>query len=299
MRLIYSSAYVTDIGEHSFATRKFALTAEMVRDLGEIVEPPEPDEADLLLAHSPDWVAKVRSGRMTLEDELLLELPFSPEVARAHRLQAAGTLLACKEALEEGVGFHIGGGSHHAFRDHGEGFCVVNDLACALLRLFVEGRVRRAAVVDLDVHQGNGTASILGGDHRAFTFSMHQEDLYPRVKVAGSLDVGMPAGTGDVAYLALLEESLPKAFASGPDLILYQAGVDGHEGDLLGGLRLTAEGLRRRDHMVFEAARRRGVPVAVTLGGGYSRNPAEAAGLHAQTVLAGADAIIRGHASHI
>ena len=285
-RFVYSPRYDVDIGDHVFPTVKFRLTAELLARGGELVEPPEPSREDLLLAHDAAWVDKVLSGRMTLEDEARMELPFSSAVALAHRLQVGGTALACLWALRGGVGLHVGGGSHHAFRGHGEGFCVLNDLAVAVLKMRREGRIRRAAVVDLDVHQGNGTAAILAGEGDFFTFSMHQQDLYPEVKQRSSLDIGLPKGTSDAEYLVRLAGALPRVFAHRPDLVIYQAGVDGWERDVLGGLKLTERGLLARDALIYAECRRRGVPVAVTLGGGYGQDVRDTARLHARTLLA-------------
>lgn len=283
-RFVYSPRYVVDIGDHVFPTRKFALAAGLLQGAGPFVEPELPSEADLALAHGAAWVDKVVHGRMSLEDETLMEMPFSAEVSAAHRLQVGGTILAARDALERGVGLHVGGGSHHAFADHAEGFCVLNDIACAVLKLLGEGRIRRAAVVDLDVHQGNGTASILRSRADVFTFSMHQEDLYPFPKERSTLDVGVPGGVGDEEYLSSLERHLPAVFAHGPDLVLYQAGVDVAEGDLLGGLKLTEKGVFERDGIVCAGCRRRGIPLAVTLGGGYAADVRRTAGLHAGTL---------------
>jgi acetoin utilization deacetylase AcuC-like enzyme len=283
-RFVFSPRYSADIGDHVFPTAKFALTADLLRSRGEFVEPELPAREDLLLAHDEEWVDKVLSGRMSLDDELRMELAFSPAVSEAHRLAAAGTALACRDALERGVGLHVGGGSHHAFRDHGEGFCVLNDIAVGLLKMRAEGRVLRAAVIDLDVHQGNGTAAIFRADPAVFTFSMHQQDIYPAVKERGSLDVGLGPGTGDREYLSRLRESLPRVFDHGPQLVVYQAGVDCWEKDLLGGLKLTAEGLRERDRTVYEECRKRRIPVAVTVGGGYADVIKDTALLHAQTL---------------
>lgn len=284
MRFIFSPKYVADIGGHVFPPRKFALAAKAMKGKGELVEPPLPSRDDLLLAHDGVWVDQVLNGRLTLEQETLLELPWSPEVSLAHQLQVSGTILACRDALESGVGLHVGGGSHHAFADHGEGFCVFNDIASGILKMRAERRLSRAAIVDLDVHQGNGTAAIFEGDPDVFTFSMHQQSLYPAHKPRSSLDIGLPDGTGDKVYLKLLEESLAEVLAGEPELVVYQAGVDCGEHDLLGGLKLTVEGLRRRDTLVRDACRARGVPVAVTLGGGYAADLAETARLHARTL---------------
>ena len=199
-------------------------------------------------------------------------------------MQVAGTVLACRHALQVGVGLHAGGGSHHAFRDHGEGFCVLNDIAVGIMKMREDGRMRRAAVIDLDAHQGNGTAAIFAAEPETFTFSMHQMDVYPPAKQRSSLDVALAAGTGDAEYLARLAGSLPKVSAHRPELVVYQAGVDPWERDLLCGLKLTEKGLLARDTLVYESCRRRGIPVAVTLGGGYSRGSKETARLHARTL---------------
>ncbi len=273
-----------DIGEHVFATRKFGLVAEELEKFAQRVEPAMPSKADLLLAHDAAWVDKVLSGKMSLDDETRMELPFSPTISRAHQLSVSGTILACRHALETGTGLHAGGGSHHAYADHGEGFCVLNDIACGILKMRSEGRIKRAAVIDLDVHQGNGTAAIFAGDPSVFTFSMHQDDIYPEKKEKSSLDVGLKAGTQDKEYLRVLEENIDKVFAHKVDLVIYQAGVDSYEDDVLGGLKLSVKGLARRDALVFEACRARSVPAVVVLGGGYAHSIKETVMLHAQTL---------------
>ena len=283
-RFVFSPKYLVDIGDHVFPTRKFGMVANALRGQGEFVEPAEPSREDLLLAHSADWVDKVLSARVSLDDELRMELPFSPELSLSHRLAAAGTIMACRDALERGVGLHVGGGSHHAFAGHGEGFCVINDIACGLIKMRVERRISRASVIDLDVHQGNGTAAIFAGDPDVFTFSMHQQDLYPEKKEKSSLDVGLKAGTGDKLFLRLLEENIDRAFEHEPELVIYQAGVDCYEKDALGQLKLTRDGLARRDKLVFEACRARRVPAAVVLGGGYAPFIKETVDLHVQTL---------------
>ncbi len=283
-RLIFSPKYSVDIGGHVFPTRKFELAARLLEGRAPFVEPAAASKEDLLLAHDEAWVDKVLSSRMTLEDEQAMELPFSPEISLAHRLGAGGTVMACRDALECGVGLHCGGGSHHAFSDHGEGFCVVNDIAIGILKMRAERRISRAAVVDLDVHQGNGTAAIFGADPDVFTFSMHQAGIYPVKRPPSSLDVDLKAGAGDAEYLSLLEKNLPSVFEGEPELVVYQAGVDGYERDVLGGLKLTKAGLARRDALVREACARRRVPVAVTLGGGYAEDAGETAALHARTL---------------
>ena len=283
-RLIYSPRYDVDYDGHVFATKKFSLVAEALRPFVEIVEPPEPSRDDLLLAHGAVWVDKILSGHLSAADASRLELPFSPEISLAHRLSVGGTILAARHALETGVGLHCGGGSHHAFRDHGEGYCALNDIAVAILKLRAEGKIKRAAVVDLDVHQGNGTAAIFAGDPDTFTFSMHQADIYPEVKNRSSLDVELLPGTGDAEYYDKLRHGLKAVMDFKPELIVYQAGVDVWERDQLGGLSLTERGILDRDTAVREACLLHRVPVAVTLGGGYGPAPEDTARLHAATL---------------
>ncbi len=283
-RVVYSPKYRVSAGKHVFATEKFALAAEALASSAVILEPDAPSREDLLLAHDEAWVDKVLSSNMTPFDLERLELPFSPEISLAHRLAAGGTLLAARRALETGTGVHCGGGAHHAFRDRGEGYCAVNDLAVAILKLRAENRIKRAAVIDLDVHQGNGTASIFAHDSDVFTFSMHQDLLYPEKKEKSSLDVELKAGTGDAEYYDLLRRSLKTVTDFKPDLVLYQAGVDVWEHDRLGGLKLTERGILDRDMAVYETCRLHRLPVAVTLGGGYGPAPEDAARLHARTL---------------
>ena len=281
---MYSPKYEADYGEHAFSTSKFRLAADACRGFAEVVEPEEPTREELLLVHGPDWVEKVMAGALSPADIARLELPFSPEIARAHRLAAGGTLLASRHALETGVGLHAGGGAHHAFRDHGEGYCAVNDIAFAILKLRAEGMIERAAVVDLDVHQGNGTASIFRDDPDVFTFSMHQHGIYPEVRRRSSLDVELAAGTGDAEYYDRLRHGLKDVMSFRPDLVIYQAGVDVWEHDRLGGLALTEAGIKDRDHAVYETCRVHQAPVVVTLGGGYGPTPEDTARLHAATL---------------
>lgn len=290
-RVVFSPRYEADAGGHPFATSKFRLAAEALHRAGaDLVAPEEPAREDLLLAHGPVWVDKVLSCALTAADVKRLELPFSPELSLAHRLAVAGTVLAARHALETGVGLHAGGGAHHAFRDHGEGYCALNDLAVAVLKLRAEGAIRRAAVVDLDAHQGNGTASIFSGAADVFTFSMHQGDVYPDKKETSTLDVELAAGTGDAEYLEKLKQGLKAVLEFEPDLIVYQSGVDVWEKDRLAGLRLTEPGIAARDAAVRDACRRGRVPVVVTLGGGYGPTPEDTARLHARTLSLFAEA---------
>jgi len=283
-RVVFSPKYEVGYGDHSFATKKFSLVARGLSSSCTFVEPPEPSRAELLLAHDAAWIDKVVSAKMSPDDIERLEIPFSPEISRAHLLAVGGTLLAARDALEYGVGLHCGGGSHHAFRDHGEGYCALNDLAVAILKLRVEGHIMRAAVVDLDAHQGNGTASIFATDAETFTFSMHQEDIYPGKKEKSTLDIGLEAGTLDNEYLDKLWQGLAAAMEFKPDLVVYQAGVDVWEKDALAGLKLTERGILKRDRAVYEACRLRRVPVVVTLGGGYGPTAEDTARLHLRTL---------------
>lgn len=283
-RFVYSPDYEVDIGEHVFSPRKFRLVAETLRGRGEIIEPELAAREELLLVHTADWVDKVLASALSLDEEMKAELRVTPEVARAHRRHVGGTVLAARDALRGGIGLHAGGGGHHAFAGHGEGFCLLNDLAVAVRLLQKEGNIRRAAIVDLDAHQGNGTAAIFSGDPDVFTFSMHQQDIYPELKVPGSQDFGLPAGAGDANYLECLFQGLPAVLKHRPELVLYQSGVDGARGDRCGGLDLTAAGLKARDELVRDAFRGAGIPVAVTLGGGYADDIRTTVGLHVQTL---------------
>lgn len=283
-RVVYSPKYAVDYGEHSFAAKKFELTAETLRDSVELIEPAEPSRDDLLLAHDSIWVDKVLAAKLSAVDLERLELPFSSEISLAHRLAVGGTILAARHALETGAGLHCGGGAHHAFRDHGEGYCALNDIAVAIKKIRSERKGFRAAVIDLDVHQGNGTASIFADDPNTFTFSMHQSDLYPEKKERSSLDVELKTGTGDVEYYDVLRRSLRAVVDFRPDLIVYQSGVDVWEHDKLGGLRLTERGILDRDTAVWETCLQNRVPVAVVLGGGYGPTPRDTARLHARTL---------------
>jgi acetoin utilization deacetylase AcuC-like enzyme len=283
-RVVFSPRYAVDYGGHDFAARKFALTARALAPFVELIEPSEPSRDDLLLAHDAVWVDKVLAASLTAADLKRLELPFSPEISLAHRLSVGGTILASRHALEAGIGLHSGGGGHHAFRGHGEGYCALNDIAVAILKLRAENKIRRAAVIDLDVHQGNGTASTFAGEPDVFTFSMHQADIYPEKKEKSSLDVELAAGTTDPEYYDLLRRNLRAVMDFKPDLVVYQSGVDVWEHDKLGGLKLTERGVLDRDNAVLETCRLHGVPVAVVLGGGYGPTPEDTARLHANTL---------------
>jgi acetoin utilization deacetylase AcuC-like enzyme len=286
---VWTPDYEVDIGAHVFPTEKYRRVKERLTNEGTLgpagLRRPEPaTREELLAAHTPQWVETVLSGSLSPAEEQRLELPFSPALLHASRLCCGGTLLTARLALDQGVAVHLGGGFHHAFAGHGEGFCLLNDIAVAAAVLRRTKEVTRVAVVDLDVHHGNGTAAIFQGDPSVFTFSMHQERNYPLEKPSGDLDVGLVDGMGDEAYLALLETHLPEVLAHGPDLILYLAGADPYRKDQLGGLSLTLEGLRSRDRMTLEIARQAGIAVAVTLAGGYAFRQDDTVDIHCGTV---------------
>jgi acetoin utilization deacetylase AcuC-like enzyme len=270
---------------HRFPIEKYALLRDAVLAEGGVVnEPPRARVEDLTLAHTPDWVARVTEGRLTSDELRRIGLPWSPHLVERSYRAVGGTMAAATAALERGIAMNLAGGTHHASPDHGEGFCVFNDVAVAILALVRDRRIRRAAVIDLDVHQGNGTHAIFEGDERVFTFSMHGRRNFPFHKVPGTLDVELEDGVADEPYLATLAESLPAVLASSrPDLVVYLAGADTHEGDRLGRLRLTFDGLARRDALVLSACRDVGLPVAITIAGGYGRDISDTVKVHLQT----------------
>jgi len=279
-----------DIGPHVFPIEKYSLLLELLRtEIGvgeERLHAAEPlAEGDLERVHSAEFVEDLVLARAT-PATLASELPIETSVIQAFLAMTGGSVSAARLALEHGLGFHVGGGLHHAFPDHAEGFCYVHDVAIAIERMRAEGRVGRVLIVDVDVHQGNGTAVIYADDTDTFTYSIHQEDNYP-VKQRSDLDRGLEDRVADEEYLSLLRadlEAIDARFA--PELVCYLGGVDPFEHDQLGGLALTAAGLERRDSEVLERYAARGVPVAVFLAGGYARSPEETARLHLGTVRA-------------
>ena len=289
MNVVYSPRYQIDIGTHVFPTRKYQLVRDRLLDSGIIspsalVEPQPASWEDLALVHTNEYLANLRHGTLPDDDLAQLELPWSVEMVEGFRVMVGGTIHAARLAADaRGIVAHIGGGLHHAFGNHGEGFCPFNDVAVAVRVLQREGSAR-AAVIDLDVHHGNGTAFIFESDPRVFTFSMHQQHNYPMWKPRGSLDIGLPDGTGDDEYLRHLEQALPVVMASNPDCLFYLAGADPYEDDQLGGLRLTREGLRARDRMVIEQARNAGLPTTIVLAGGYARRVADTVAIHCATI---------------
>ena len=281
MKVVYSTRYEISLPGHIWPTSKYRLIADRLRETRNVVfvEPEAASWDDLALVHTPEYLHKLRDGVMTMDDIVTLELPWQPEMADGFRLMAGGTIDAARAALEDGLAAHLGGGLHHAFANHGEGFCPVNDVAVAVRVL-----KRRAAIVDLDVHHGNGTAMIFGRDEDVFTFSMHQQLNYPFYKPPGDLDIGMEDGTRDARYLELLSGALPRVLDSRPAIIFYLAGADPYEGDRLGGLRLTKAGLAERDRLVVDAARAAGVPLVTVLAGGYAANVQDTVDIHTATI---------------
>lgn len=288
MRACFHPDYETPLPEgHPFPMRKFSLLREIVEREGlcrrdEIVEPEEAGEPLLATVHSAEYLTALAGSRLSREAERRLGLPWSPRLWRRSRLAVSGTLLAGEMALADGIAANLAGGTHHALPDAGEGFCVLNDIAIAIKELRRRGLARRHLVVDLDVHQGNGTAACLRDDAESFTFSMHGERNFPLRKERSDLDVGLPDHTGDVQYLDSLSRHLPEAIErSRPELCFYLAGVDVVVGDRYGRLALTREGLRERERFVLSRLREAGVPIVLLLAGGYARTPELTADLHA------------------
>ncbi|MGH9774628.1 MAG: histone deacetylase family protein [Candidatus Acidiferrales bacterium] len=297
-KLIYHERYDLNLGAHVFPSQKYRfvqehLLAERVAEKNDFLEPSPATDEDVLRVHAQEYVRKLKTGTLTPMEILRLEIPYSKELIEACWLAAGGSILAGRRAIGDGFACNIGGGFHHAYPDHGEGFCVLNDVAIAIRRLQSDDSIQTAMVVDTDVHQGNGTAAIFGGDATVFTLSMHQENNYPYPKPPSTIDVNLADGIGDEDYLAILEKHLIRAFEDfHADLLFYVAGADPYREDQLGGLALSIEGLRRRDALVFEHARRQGVPVAVTLAGGYARRVADTVTIHTGTILAARDAAL-------
>ena len=323
-KLVYSDAYYLPIGPHVFPAEKYRRVHRRLIESGaagpeDFITPQPASDQDILLVHTPEYVKKLKTGALSARDELLLEVPFSPELVKAFWLAAGGSILAAQRALNDGVAVNIGGGFHHAFPDHGEGFCMIHDVAVAIRRMQRDEKIRMAMTVDCDVHQGNGTAAIFAGTRAGssplpstgpqvfgkrpvmrgahagdvFTISLHQENNYPAWKPPSSIDVDLPDGIGDDDYLAWLDNALSSGLRQfKPDLICYIAGADPYREDQLGGLALTIEGLKRRDELVFLAAKAQGVPVMVTYAGGYAQRVEDTVTIHSNTVLAAKEVFV-------
>jgi acetoin utilization deacetylase AcuC-like enzyme len=288
MKCAYHPAYhVTLPPGHPFPMSKYPLLrtqllCEGIIAAGDLIEPQPLDESTLRVVHTLEYVNKLRNSDLSVSETRRLGIPWSDELWLRSRVAAAGTLLAARTALEEGMAGNLAGGTHHAFADHGEGFCVINDVAIAICQLRSEAKIERAAVIDLDVHQGNGTAAIFEAVDDVFTFSMHGERNYPQIKMHSSLDVPLKDGVGDREYLDALDRHLPTVLDhSVPEIAFYVAGVDVAADDRYGKLALTDDGIRQRDRMVIDAARRRGIPLVIVLAGGYAPTRARTAELHA------------------
>jgi acetoin utilization deacetylase AcuC-like enzyme len=318
-KLVYSDDYYLPIGSHVFPAEKYQRIHKRLLETGvaetkDFVSPEPASDRDVLLVHTPQYVHKLKTGTLSAREELEMEIPYSPELVRAFWMSAGGSILAADFALNDGVAINIGGGFHHAFPDHGEGFCMIHDVAIAIRRMQRDDKIRTAMTVDCDVHQGNGTAAIFAGTRvptdplpsvagasyggrparlrsahagDVFTISLHQENNYPAWKPPSSIDVDLPDEIGDADYLAWLDNALSSAFRQfEPELICYVAGADPYREDQLGGLSLTIEGLKRRDGLVFRAAYARGVPIMVTFAGGYARKLEDTVTIHCNTVVA-------------
>jgi acetoin utilization deacetylase AcuC-like enzyme len=278
MRVFHSDSYEAPLpAGHRFPMEKYRLVREALLERRVLpphcLLPSSPcSREDLERVHTPRYLDAFFHGTLTEAELRRLGFPWSPGLLDRSRAAVSGTLEAARSALQDGIAGNLAGGTHHGFPDHGEGFCVFNDIAVAIRALQAERRIRRAVVVDLDVHQGNGTAAIFAADDSVFTFSMHGENNFPFRKQPSSLDVGLPDGTGDAQYLDALALHLPEVLdTAGADLLFFQAGVDPLEQDALGRLSLSHAGLRERDRLVLEAARHRGLPAVLTLGGGYAK----------------------------
>jgi acetoin utilization deacetylase AcuC-like enzyme len=319
-KLVYSDDYYLPIGSHVFPAEKYQrihkrLLESGVAEAGDFVSPPPASDLDVLLVHTPQYVQKLKTGTLSAREELEMEIPYSPELVRAFWLAAGGSILAADYALNDRVAFNIGGGFHHAFPDHGEGFCMIHDVAVAIRRMQRDDKIRTAMTVDCDVHQGNGTAAIFAGVRvpsdplpsaggptisaarpakirnahvgDVFTISLHQENNYPAWKPPSSIDVDLPDEIGDDDYLAWLDNALSSGLRQfEPELLCYVAGADPYREDQLGGLNLTIEGLKKRDELVFRVARARDIPVMVTLAGGYAQKVDDTVTIHCNTVVA-------------
>jgi len=317
-KLIYSDDYYLPIGQHVFPAEKYRrihsrLLNDKVAEPSDFLIPQPASDQDVLLVHTPEYVHKLQTRTLSPQEEMQLEVPFSAELVHAFWLAAGGSILAAQCALKDGVAVNIGGGFHHAFPDHGEGFCMIHDVAVAIRRMQRDGKIRAAMTVDCDVHHGNGTAVIFAGARAAnqplpsvsastlnspgkirsaqagdvFTISLHQANNYPAYKPPSSIDVDLPDGIGDVDYLAWLDNALSSGLRQfEPDLICYIAGADPYKEDQLGGLGLTMSGLKKRDELVFKVAKARGVPVMVSYAGGYARKVEDTVMIHCNTIIA-------------
>ena len=288
-RLVYSDSYDLNFGQHVFPTEKYRLVHDRLLSDGfasaqDFFAPEPASDEQILLVHKPEWVTKLKTGSLSYFDLMKLEIPYSEQMVKAFWLATGGTILASRNALRDRIGFNIGGGYHHAFAGHGEGFCAIHDVAVAIRVLQKEDAIKRAMVVDCDVHHGNGTAGIFAGDASVLTLSIHQFENYPTEKPPSTIDINLPDGVGDEEYLHELKEDLEPAIREfRPDLLMYIAGADPYREDQLGGLALTMDGLKARDRLVLETALGAGIPVSIALAGGYARNTDDTVTIHCNT----------------
>jgi len=291
-KLVYHERYDLNLGAHVFPSQKFRLIHEMLLREGvatqkDFLRPNPATDEDILRVHTPDWLRKLKTGTLTASEVMLLEVPYSLELVEAVWLAAGGTILAAQSALRDGFGSNLSGGFHHAHPGHGEGFCAIHDVAVGIRKLQADGAVKKAMVVDTDVHHGNGTAAIFQNDPTVFTLSIHQENNYPAHKPPSSIDLNMADRADNDEYLGVLIPAVRQALDDfRPDILFYVGGADPYCEDQLGGLALTKEGLKQRDRQVFEETRRRRIPVVTTLAGGYARRVEDTVRIHVNTILA-------------
>jgi acetoin utilization deacetylase AcuC-like enzyme len=304
-KVIYHPQYDLNLGPHVFPSEKFrlirdVLLAEGIAEASDFLQPESAPDEEILRVHTPAYVNKLQTDSLTLSERMKLEIPLSESTRMAFWLAAGGSILAGRKALEDGFAANLSGGFHHAYPGHGEGFCMIHDVGVAIRSLQAAGKIRTAMTVDTDVHHGNGTAAIFGNDPSVFTLSIHQENNYPMPKPPSDIDIGLEDGTRDHEYLTALEREFLNALGKmTPDLIFYVGGADPYREDQLGGLALTIEGLQKRDRLVFEHARSRGIPVATTLAGGYARRVADTVRIHVNTILAAREvALQRAHSAN-
>jgi acetoin utilization deacetylase AcuC-like enzyme len=288
-RLVYHELYDLHLGKHVFPSQKYKwLHDRLIRTrfatAEDFVAPQPAADDDVRLVHTPEWVAKLTTGTLSYHEVLQLEIPYSRQMVDAFWLLAGGTIFTARLALQSGIGFNVGGGFHHAFPGHGEGFCAINDIAIAVRRLQRDGEIRTAMVVDCDVHQGNGTAAVFADDPSVFTLSIHQFNNYPTEKPLSSLDIHLEDGIGDAEYLQRLGNGYRAALTMfKPELVMYVAGADPFYEDQLGGLSLTFDGLKERDRLIIWTALTHRIPVAIVLAGGYAQSVEDTVTIHANT----------------
>jgi acetoin utilization deacetylase AcuC-like enzyme len=298
-KLIYDDGYDLNLGPHVFPSQKFRLIRERLLSEGfaepaDFAVPSPASDEDLMLVHDRGWVTRLKQGTLDDLELMKLEIPYSREMVEAFWLAAGGTILAARLALTDGIGFNIGGGFHHAFPDHGEGFCAINDVAVGIRKQQQERLIERAMVVDADVHHGNGTAAVFSGDDSVFTLSIHQFNNYPAVKPPSTVDIHLKDGVGDEEYLQRLGDACRKGMKQfKPQLVMYVAGADPYCEDQLGGLSLSIDGLKARDRIVFDLARENGAAIAVTLAGGYAVRVQDTVTIHCNTAKAAAESLVQ------